>query len=147
MLVFAVKHKDESIRAKSRSGGIFTAISNQFLNGGVVYGCVLDDEFNAHHIRVEDNVGRDAMRGSKYIQSKMGDCFRQVKNDLDSGRKVLFSGTSCQIAGLRCFLQKDYTNLLCVDIVCHGVPSPTVWHKYLDWISKGKKITGVDFRN
>lgn len=147
MLVFAVKHKDESIRASSRSGGIFTALSDNFLNGGVVYGCVLDDNFNAHHVRVEDTVGRDAMRGSKYIQSKIGDCFRLVKKDLEEGRKVLFSGTSCQVAGLRCFLQKDYANLLCVDIVCHGVPSPTVWHKYLDWISQGKKVTGVDFRN
>ena len=147
MLVFAVKHKDESIRAYSRSGGIFTALSDNFLNGGVVYGCVLDNKFNAHHVRVEDNDGRDAMRGSKYIQSKIGDCFRLVKKDLEEGRKVLFSGTSCQVAGLHCFLQKDYPNLLCVDIVCHGVPSPTVWHKYLDWISQGKKVTGVDFRN
>lgn len=147
MLVFAVKHKDETIRANSRSGGFFTAISDNFLNGGVVYGCVLDDKFNAHHVRVEDNTGRDKMRGSKYIQSKIGDCFKQVKQDLDEGRKVLFSGTSCQVAGLRCFLHKDYVNLLCVDIVCHGVPSPTVWHKYLDWISQGNKVTGVDFRN
>ena len=147
MLVFAVKHKDETTRANSRSGGIFTAISDQFLNDGVVYGCVLDDKFNARHVRVEDNTGRDKMRGSKYIQSKIGDCFKQVKQDLDEGRKVLFSGTSCQVAGLHCFLQKDYTNLLCIDIVCHGVPSPKVWHKYLDWISKGKKVTEVDFRN
>lgn len=144
--VYAVKHKDEYTRANSRSGGIFTAISDQFLNDGVVYGCVLDSEFNAHHIRVEDKSGRDQMRGSKYIQSKMGDCFKQVKKDLDEGRKVLFSGTSCQVAGLHCYLQKDYSNLLCVDIVCHGVPSPKVWQKYLDWISKGKKVTGVDFR-
>ena len=147
MLVYAVKHKDELTRAKSRSGGIFTALSDQFLNGGVVYGCVLDGEFNAIHIRVEDKSGRDQMRGSKYIQSKMGDCFRQVKKDLDDGRQVLFSGTSCQVAGLHCYLQKGYANLLCIDIVCHGVPSPKVWHKYLDWISEGKKVTAVDFRN
>lgn len=147
MLVFAVKHKDELTRAKSRSGGVFTAISDLFLNGGVVYGCVLDNDFNAHHIRVEDKSGRDKMRGSKYIQSQMRDCFKQVKKDLDEGREVLFSGTSCQVAGLRCYLQKDYSNLLCIDIVCHGVPSSKVWHKYLDWISKGKKVTEVDFRN
>lgn len=147
MLVYAVKHKDEDIRANSRSGGVFTAISDQFIDGGVVYGCVLDDKFNAHHIRVEDKTGRDKMRGSKYIQSQMGDCFKQVKKDLEEGKKVLFSGTSCQVAGLRCFLQNDYPNLLCVDIVCHGAPSPKVWHKYLDYISKGKVVTEVDFRN
>ena len=147
MQVYAVKHKDEDIRAKSRSGGIFTAISDQFLDGGVVYGCVLDNNFSAHHVRAEDKAGRDKMRGSKYIQSQMGDCFKQVKVDLENGKEVLFSGTSCQVAGLRCFLHKNYSNLFCIDIVCHGVPSPKVWHSYLDWISKGKKITEVDFRN
>lgn len=147
MLVFAVKHRNELTRAKSRSGGIFTAVSDQFLNGGVIYGCALDNKFNAHHIRVEDKSGRDKLRGSKYIQSKMEDCFRQVRKDLDEGREVLFSGTSCQVAGLRCYLKRDYSNLLCIDIVCHGVPSPKVWHKYLDWISKGNKVTEVDFRN
>ena len=108
MLVFAAKHKDELIRVKSRSGGIFTALSDLFLSGGVVYGCVLDENFNARHIRVEDKISRDKMRGSKYIQSQLGDCFKQVKNDLDKGKEVLFSGTSCQIAGLQCYLQKDY---------------------------------------
>lgn len=147
MLVFAVKHKHEQIRADSRSGGIFTAISDQFLNGGVVYGCILDEDFNAKHIRVENKTGRDRMRGSKYIQSKMGECFKQVKKDLDDGRDVLFSGTSCQVAGLRCYLQREYTNLFCIDIVCHGVPSPKVWHRYLEWISNGENVSEVDFRN
>lgn len=145
--VYAVKHKDETIRAASRSGGIFTAISDQFLKGGVVYGCALDENYDAHHIRVDNRCGRDKMRGSKYIQSQMGDCFSCVKNDLDSGKNVLFSGTSCQIAGLRCFLQKDYDNLFCVDIVCHGVPSRKIWHQYLDWIAQGKKIRNIEFRN
>lgn len=147
MKVYAVKHKDEQIRADSRSGGIFTAISDQFLNGGVVYGCVLDDKFDAYHMRTEERTGRDKMRGSKYIQSHMRDCFKEVKKDLDAGKHVLFSGTSCQVAGLYLFLQKEYTNLLCTDIVCHGVPSKKVWHEYLDWISKGKEIVNVNFRN
>lgn len=147
MKVFAVKHKDEKTRAASRSGGIFTAISDQYLNGGVVYGCILDDEFNACHIRAEDSFRRDKMRGSKYVQSQMMDCFKQIKKDLDENKNVLFSGTSCQVAGLRCFLQKDYANLLCMDIVCHGVPSPKVWHEFLRWISNGQKVTEVDFRN
>ena len=77
----------------------------------------------------------------------MRDCFKEVKKDLDAGKHVLFSGTSCQVAGLYLFLQKEYTNLLCTDIVCHGVPSKKVWHEYLDWISKGKEIVNVNFRN
>lgn len=147
MKVYAVKHKDNLVRENSRSGGIFTALSDQFLVGGIIYGCILDDEYNAIHVRTEDKAGRDKMRGSKYIQSEMGECLKWVKKDLDEGMKVLFSGTSCQVAGLKCYLQKEYENLLCIDIVCHGVPSKKVWQKYLDWIAKGNKIMGVDFRN
>lgn len=148
--VFAVKHKDESIRAASRSGGIFTALSDLTLaNGGIVYGCALTKEFTAAHIRAEGSEERNRMRGSKYIQSKLGDTFKNVQKDLDAGKSVLFSGTSCQVAGLKRFLGKEYGNLFCVDIVCHGVPSPVVWKKYLQWQeqrSHGKAIK-VDFRN
>ena len=148
MQVYAVKHKDEKIRTNSRSGGIFTAISDQFLNGGVVYGCVLNGDLDVCHVRTESKAGRDKMRGSKYVQSRMGDCFRQIKNDLENGKKVLFSGTSCQVSGLRCFLQKEYDNLFCLDIVCHGVPSPRVWRDYVKWWEqKNGKIDTVDFRN
>ena len=89
--VYAVKHKDETTRAASRSGGIFTALSDQILsNGGVVYGCVLTDDFDAVHIRADNAEERNRMRGSKYIQSKLGDIFRNVKADLDVRRNVLF---------------------------------------------------------
>ena len=122
--VYAVKHKDEMIRAASRSGGIFTALSDQVLsNGGVVYGCVLTEEFDAVHIRTDNAEDRNRMRGSKYIQSKLGDTFKSVKTDLDAKKSVLFSGTSCQVAGLKKYIGKEYDNLFCVDIVCHGVPS------------------------
>lgn len=148
--VFAVKHKDEGIRAASRSGGIFTALSDLTLaNSGIVYGCALTKEFTAVHIRAEGSEERNRMRGSKYIQSKLGDTFKNVQKDLDAGKSVLFSGTSCQVAGLKRFLGKEYDNLFCVDIVCHGVPSPVVWKKYLQWQeqrSRGKAIK-VDFRN
>ena len=98
--VYAVKHKDEATRATSRSGGIFTALSDQVLsNGGVIYGCVLTDDFDAVHIRTDNGDDRNRMRGSKYIQSKLGDTFKNVKADLDARRSVLFSGTSCQVAG------------------------------------------------
>ena len=148
--VYAVKHKDEETRAASRSGGIFTALSDEMLEKhGVVYGCVLNENFDAVHVRAENTEDRNCMRGSKYIQSKLGDTFKNVKLDLERGKVVLFSGTSCQVAGLKAYLQKEYENLLCVDIVCHGVPSTKVWHEYLDWQEKknSSKITGVDFRN
>ncbi|MGM9937496.1 MAG: Coenzyme F420 hydrogenase/dehydrogenase, beta subunit C-terminal domain, partial [Candidatus Ornithomonoglobus sp.] len=85
----------------------------------------------------------------KYIQSNIGNVFKNVKNDLSDGRYVLFSGTSCQVAGLKSFLKVDYDNLICIDIVCHGVPSPAVWHSYLEWLEKKNKgrCIDVDFRN
>ena len=100
--VYAVKHKDEEIRAASRSGGIFTALSDLVLDdGGTVYGCVLTDDFHAVHVRTDSRDGRNQMRGSKYIQSKMGDTYKKVQEDLNAKREVLFSGTSCQVAGLK----------------------------------------------
>lgn len=147
---YAVKHKDNDARMSSRSGGIFTALSDKFLNdGGVIYGCVLDEDFTAVHIRAESTEDRNRMRGSKYIQSEMRDVFSTVKGDLESGREVLFTGTSCQVAGLKGYIGKDYEKLLCVDIVCHGVPSPMVWKDYLKWQEEknGSKVKAVDFRN
>lgn len=148
--VYAVKHKSEDIRMNSRSGGIFTALSDKTLSeGGVVYGCILTKDFLAVHSRAENVEERNKMRGSKYIQSKLGDTFKNVKEDLDTGRKVLFSGTSCQVDGLKHYLCKEYHNLLCVDIVCHGVPSKNVWKAYLNWQERknNSKVVEVDFRN
>lgn len=148
--VYAVQHEDESIRQASRSGGIFTALSDWILeNNGVIYGCVLDDNFNAIHIRANNVEERNRMRGSKYIQSELGNTYKNVKKDLIEKRMVLFSGTSCQIAGLQKYLGKKYNNLFCVDVVCHGVPSPKVWKNYLKWNEKRykSKISAVDFRN
>lgn len=148
--VYAVQHKSKTVRAASRSGGIFTAVSDWILtNNGVVYGCVLDESFRAVHIRAECAEDRDHMRGSKYIQSKLGDTYKNVRKDLINGRIILFTGTSCQVAGLKQYLGKEYENLLCVDIICHGVPSPKVWSEYLHW-QEGKnkaKVLKVDFRN
>jgi len=148
--VYAVRHKDEEIRANSRSGGIFTAISDYILNEkGIVYGCVLNDKFEAIHTRADNMDIRDRMRGSKYIQSKIGNTYVEVKKDLLKGKKVLFSGTSCQIDGLRKYLGDEFDNLFCIDIVCHGVPSPKVWNEYLKWQEKKRKtkIITVDYRN
>lgn len=108
-LVFAVKHKDMETRLVSRFEGIFTALTDFVLdNNGVVYGCVMTDVYTAQHIRAESREGRDRMRGSKYIQSDIGNILIAVKTDLDQNRHVLFSGILCQITGLRSFLQKKY---------------------------------------
>lgn len=147
---YAVQHKSEIVRAASRSGGIFTAVSDWVLEkNGVVYGCVLDENFCAVHIRAINVDNRNRMRGSKYIQSKLGDIYKDVKKDLMDGRFVLFSGTSCQVAGLRKYLGAEYDNLFCVDVVCHGVPSPKIWKEYLQWQEKQNKsrVKSVDFRN
>lgn len=150
-IVYAVKHKDFDVRMASRSGGIFTALSDKILDdNGVVYGCVLNDKFEAVHTRAENREERNRMRGSKYIQSDLKDTFKNIQKDLKDNRKVLFSGTSCQVAGLKAFLRKDYSEqLLCVDIVCHGVPSPLVWKEYIKWQEKNAngKCIAVDFRN
>lgn len=149
-LCYAVKHKDVEVRMSSRSGGFFTALSNYVLKqNGIIYGCVLDEEFKAIHIRTTNESERDLMRGSKYIQSDLQQIFSQVKEDLDSNKKVLFSGTSCQISGLKSFLRKRYDNLICVDIVCHGVPSPLVFEKYIKWQEEKNKSKCIkfDFRN
>lgn len=148
-VVYAIKHKNLDVRMASRSGGIFTALSDVTLkNGGVVYGCVMNGNFEAHHLRADHSADRDRMRGSKYVQSNLGNVFSAVKKDLDDGLEVLFTGTSCQVAGLKAFLQKDYEKLLCVDIVCHGVPSPLVLEKYINWQeSKHGKVSYFDFRN
>lgn len=148
--VYAVKHKDINVRMNSRSGGIFTAVSDEILNkAGVIYGCILTDSFEAEHYRATSFEDRDKMRGSKYIQSNIGDMFKAVAEDLNADRWVLFSGTSCQIAGLKAFLKTDYEKLVCVDIVCHGVPSLMVWKEYLKWQEKKNhgKCVKVDFRN
>ncbi len=151
MAVYGVKHKDAVIRAASRSGGIFTALSDQILKqGGSVYGVALTKEFLAEHLRAVTQEERDRFRGSKYIQSKMDGIYSQIRDDLRARKAVLFSGTPCQTTAVRKAMEKENCNkLLLVDIVCHGVPSPKVWRDYLDEMEKeyGGKITAVDFRN
>lgn len=150
MEAYILKHNDFRTRISSRSGGAFTAISDLILDkGGVIYGVTLIDNIYARHIRVETVEGRNSMRGSKYIQSSIGDCYKKALEDLKNEKWVLFSGTPCQIAGLKTFLGKEYEKLLTVDIVCHGVPSPKVWRDYINYIEEknNKKISGIDFRN
>ena len=98
-----------------------------------MFGAAFADDFKSvHHICVDNKADLEKLRGSKYVQSKIGDTYKQAKEYLDSGRKVLFTGTPCQIGGLYSFLRKDYDNLYTQDIICHGVPSPMVWEKYVE---------------
>lgn len=132
MAVYAAKHKDERIRLASSSGGVFTAIAESVIDeGGVVFGARFDKDWSVIHGYTETKEGLAAFRGSKYVQSRIGESYKNAEAFLKAGRKVLFSGTPCQIAGLKRFLRKDYDNLLTVDFICHGVPSPGIWREYL----------------
>lgn len=133
LAVYAAINPDEETRLKSSSGGIFTMIAEQIIReGGVVIGARFDENFGVVHDVAESVEKLESFRGSKYMQSRIGDSYKMVFDFLKQGRKVLFTGTSCQIAGLRKFLRKDYENLLAMDVVCHGVPSPMVWRSYLN---------------
>ena len=135
--VFAIKHKSDEVRMNSASGGAFTLISDEVLkNNGVIYGAAFDSNWVVRHSRAVDKKQRDAMRGSKYVQSESCAVFQKVKEDLETGAQVLFTGTPCQVAGLNCFLAKNYDNLLTVDIICHGVMSPKIFGEYIGYISK-----------
>lgn len=145
--VYAAKNDDENIRLKSSSGGVFTLIAEKIIEeGGVVFGARFNESWEVIHDYTDTIEGLEPFRGSKYVQSAIGESYKQVETFLKAGRKVMFTGTPCQIAGLRKFLRKDYKNLLTVDFVCHGVPSPLVWRLYLkEEINRyGKEITAVE---
>ena len=130
--VYAARSNDEGLRRQSSSGGVFTLLAKVVINeGGVVFGAKFDKGWNVVHAWTDTLDGLADFRGSKYVQSIIGSTYEEAKHFLRKGRKVLFSGTPCQIAGLKRYLRKDYDNLLTVDVVCHGVPSPLVWRKYL----------------
>lgn len=141
--VLAAKNKNEQIRKTSSSGGIFTILAEQVINdGGVVFGVKFNDKWEVVHSYTETIDGLAAFRGSKYVQSFIGDSYKKAEIFLKNGRKVLFSGTPCQISGLKHYLRKEYENLLTVECVCHGVPSPKVWREYLNEILRPKGVVG-----
>ena len=150
--VYAAKHADDEIRMKSSSGGIFTLLADQIIDkGGVVFGARFNENWEVVHDYTETKEGLAPFRGSKYVQSNIGNSYKQVEEFLKTGREVMFTGTPCQVAGLKKFLRIDYENLLTVDFVCHGVPSPMVWRKYLaeEIVRQGNNpvVTGVNFRD
>lgn len=148
--IYATINKNQKVRSRSSSGGTFYEICKATLeHNGVVFGCAWDENMVAKHIRVEctDDVSR--LQGSKYVQSNLNDSFKQAKEDLLAGRKVVFSGTPCQIAALKNYLGKDYPNLLLVDVLCHGTPSPKVLAEYIKTTEKrfGSKIVNMNLRD
>lgn len=129
---YAAYNMDDGVRKDSSSGGVFTLLAEKVIDeGGVVFGATWNEKWNVVHTYTETKEGIVQFRGSKYVQSIIGETYKQAEAFLKSGRKVLFSGTPCQIAGLRLFLRKEYENLLTVDFICHGVPSPGVFRWYL----------------
>lgn len=146
--VCAAINPDEEIRRKSSSGGVFTMLAESVIKeGGVVFGATWNEQWEVVHSYTETLNGLSAFRGAKYSQSIIGDTYRQAQEFLKAGRRVLFSGTGCQIAGLKLFLRKGYDNLLTVEIACHGVPSPKVWKEYVKKVSDGKPLGNIAFRD
>lgn len=149
--VYAVKHKDAAVLERSSSGGMFTAFSDYVLGkGGVVYGCKYDERFVLTYARADDTRNRDSLCGSKYIQADLADTYAEVKYDLKRGIYVCFVGTACYCAGLYSFLKQqnvDISKLLTLSFICHGVPSPLLFHEYVDYCNKKRKAAIVDYEH
>ena len=145
-VVYAAWSNSEIEREESTSGGIFSEIAKKVLEeDGIVVGAIYDENFKVVHGILTNKEDLQKTRGSKYVQSYIGDSFKIVKKYLDEGRKVLFSGVACQIAGLKNFLNKKYNNLITVDVLCHGVPSPMIFEEYKKR-HNGNEISNIKFR-
>ncbi len=145
--VYSVYNKDENVRKRSTSGGIFSLIAEYVISrGGAVYAARFDENFHIIHSRFDNISELDAYRGSKYAQSKLDNTFRQIRQDLRT-RIVLFVGTPCQVAGLKGFLIKDYDNLVTCDFICMGISSPVMWEDYLNEFWRGHKIERIFFKD
>lgn len=148
--VYAAIYKEEQILQNSSSGGAFTAICNSFCDENyVIFGAEYDKNFKVRHGYINNIKDIENFRKSKYVQSDINDSYIKVREFLNEGKTVLFSGTPCQVVGLKNFLKnKEYENLLCIDIICHGVPSPKVWRKYIEYVESkyNSKIKKINFR-
>lgn len=144
---FAAVNLNAEVLWASSSGGAFSAIAEVVIEeGGLVFGCTLDSNLVARHISVESVSELEKLRGSKYLQSKIESSYAETRIALNKGRKVLFVGTPCQIAGLKAFLQNDYNNLLTIDLFCHGISSRDFFAKYIKYLEKHYKSKVIDFK-
>ena len=148
---YAAKNRDFEIRYNSSSGGVFSALGEKVIKkGGVVYGASLDSNCKSVQHKAVWNINKiSLLRGSKYVQSKPLQIYGEIEEYLKNDILVLFSGTPCQVNALKNYLNKQYTNLICVDVVCHGVPSQKLWEIYINNIEKSyfEKVNSVNFRN
>ena len=151
---YAALNKDDNWRLASSSGGVFIELARLTISsGGVVFGAKFAKDWQVVHSCAETMDGVLPMMGSKYVQSDTRDTYQETKSFLDAGRDVLYTGTPCQIAGLKHYLRKDYPKLLTVELICHGAPAPGVWRAYLDevWARNQNEteadITGINFRS
>ena len=146
--VYAAWNRNQKVRFVSSSGGIFTLLAEDILkSNGVVYGAAFMD-YSVQHIRINSLADISKIRGSKYVQSHISDTYKHVKSDLKSGKQVLFSGTPCQVQGLKNYLVETYFNLICIDVICHGVPSPMVFYDYLACLEEKytSRVRSISFR-
>lgn len=146
----AAKNIDDVVRKNSSSGGVFYLLAQYVIShNGIVFGAYLDENLNVVHGYAETMKECEKFRGSKYVQSEIGASFKFAKDFLQLGRLVYFSGTACQIAGLKAYLGKEYDNLICQDIACHGVTCDLLWTKYINYQEQKNhsKIVRFDFRN
>ncbi len=148
---YAAYTKSDSTRMNSSSGGIFSTLASYILrNNGIVFGASFTDNYMVKHISIKSEDDLKKLRGSKYVQSKIGDTYKECKDYLEANHLVLYTGTPCQINGLYTFLGKEYSNLYTQDIICHGVPSPKAWKKYIEYRKmqdKDNKLLNVNFRS
>lgn len=150
IVAYACKNKNDNERLGSSSGGVFILLCKEIINeNGIIFGATFDENLNVVHSSADTLLQCEMFKGSKYVQSKIGDNYIKAKQFLDEGRKVLFSGTPCQVAGLQSYLRKDYENLILVDIACHGVPSPKIYKKYIESVEKkaNSKLKVIQFRD
>lgn len=146
--VYAAINPKEEIRIKSSSGGIFTLLAENIIkNDGIVFGARFNENWEVVHDFTDTIDGIKYFRGSKYVQSRIGETYKQTQQFLKEGRDVLFSGTPCQIAGLKLFLRKEYDNLLTVDVVCHGVPSPKIWREYIEKLNNTNTLISISMKD
>lgn len=141
--------KDMELLQKCTSGGVFTEIAREAVKrGGIAYGAVYGEKFKVQHERIVELADIEKVPGSKYVQSDVGKIFAQVKKDVENGKRVVFCGTPCQVAGLKNFLGKQWDNLLLIDLVCHGVPSPKLWKAYVELLEeKYGELAYANFRS
>jgi coenzyme F420-reducing hydrogenase beta subunit len=148
---FAATHKDEMTLNSSSSGGAFSALADYILeNNGLICGCIMTNDFDVIHVLSNDMDVIEKMKKSKYVQSNVGDVYKEIKNALATGRLILYTGTPCQVAGLLSAIDGEkYDNLITIDIVCHGVPNNLLFHQYISYLEKKykSKIVSFDFRS